>query len=146
MDKVISWTTLISNLCVIAGIVFLGFELRQNSEVAAATIRQEIAHTDLTVALSVATNPEVADYLARANNGEPLSPRQETQLRSLTYATHRRMENVYHQYQAGMLSEEQWAGYLRNLSLVHNRPAMRNHYRANSYSESFQKLLLDIEE
>ena len=145
MDRLISWTTLISNLCVVAGIVFVIYEIRQNSAVAAAAIRQEIAHTDLTAALAVAGNRDVAEILDLANDGKTLTSIQERQLRALVYSTHRRVENVYQQYRAGMIDADQWHGYLNNLRRLQRTAAMQ-YYTPENYSQSFQALLESVED
>lgn len=43
MDSVNKWLIFVANLGVIAGIVFLAFELRQTQDIAKAQIRNEIS-------------------------------------------------------------------------------------------------------
>ena len=144
MSRFNEWLTLLTNVELIAGVLFVGFEIRQNSQVASATIRQEVAHTDLQASLSLATDASLAEALAQARQGHELSAIQTVQLRALIYATHRRMENVLYQYQNGMISEVEWLGYCRNLARLEGDSAFTSFSTLENYSSPFSEFLSDV--
>lgn len=144
MGKVNEWLVFVSNVGVIAGVLFVAFEIRQNSQLASATIRQEIAHTDLQSSLTVASEQSLAEALAASQRKEVLTDAQESQLRALIYATHRRMENVYYQFKEGMIDSGQWKGYCRNLARLETGAAQKQYSVLSNYSEEFQEFLIDV--
>ena len=50
-DHLNKWLTLAANICVIAGIVFLGVEIRQNTDATQASVEQSMMETDISLAL-----------------------------------------------------------------------------------------------
>ena len=71
------WLALGANVAVLAGIGLLIFELQQNREIIRAQTRSQIS-SELTNLLSqVATDPELASLVRRADNGDDLTPDEE---------------------------------------------------------------------
>ncbi len=54
------WLSLTANLGVIAGIVFLGVEIQQNTAVTRSVAAQEISNTSVEFFMRVAENPDLA--------------------------------------------------------------------------------------
>ncbi len=108
LDK---WLTLGANLAVLVGIGVLIFELQQNREMARAQTRTEIS-SELTNLLSqVATNPQLASLVRRADNGDELTPDEEKQYGHRSAAFFRFFENVHYQYRQGLYDEFEYQAH-----------------------------------
>jgi hypothetical protein len=64
---------ILANLGVIAGIVFLVIEIQQNNELMVAATRDAQNQRILNYAEQVYVVPGLAEIIAKANNGEPLT-------------------------------------------------------------------------
>ena len=74
--------TLAANLGVIAGIVFLGFELHQNNELLEAQAHFNHKETRANFLGEFEANPELARIAVKAEHGEALNPVEQLQLDS----------------------------------------------------------------
>jgi hypothetical protein len=75
--------SIIANIGVIAGIVFLALELRQNNELIAAEARATYASMDQTGWSFIIENPDLADLLIKDRNGGELSESEMLRLNAL---------------------------------------------------------------
>jgi hypothetical protein len=66
--------TVLANLGVIAGIVFLGYELRQNNELMSADANMRLLDNRLRFFELLSTNDEFAIAYLKRSNGEELTP------------------------------------------------------------------------
>ena len=121
----------LANLGVIAGIVFLAFELRQNNEMMRAQTRGELSRDTIEL-LSINMNDAAyADVLMRGNDGEELSDVERYQ-----YELHRNAfiwlwENITYQYEIGLYDE---AEFVTQIEVIRNDIArlrgLRDHWCA----------------
>ena len=81
----------LANVGVIAGIVFLGFELRQNNELMEAEARFNRVTVSTEAYNILSTNRELAEIFVKVNNNE-----------SLTEVEHYRFENAHMRYLTNM--------------------------------------------
>ena len=72
--------TILANLGVIAGIAFLALELRQNNALMEAAARDAQNERIQDYVMQLYTVPGLAEILAKADNGEPLTEAEEIQL------------------------------------------------------------------
>lgn len=74
-----------------------------------------------------------------------LTPDELTQFSYLGISLFRRFENVYFQYQSGMIDEDFWVGHRDNILWYFHRPGMKAWWteRRFSFSKRFQKFLDD---
>ncbi len=116
-SKINEWLTLIANVAVVGGILFLAIELRQNNELLRSESRQALVANDLT---SLTANLENADVFAKLVSEVELSS--EEQLRvSFMYALDlRNREFEYFQYINGLLDEETWLAYRHVILINHS--------------------------
>ena len=116
-SKINDWLTLIANVAVVGGILFLAIELRQNNELLRSESRQALVANDLT---SLTANLENADVFAKLVSEVELSS--EEQLRvSFMYALDlRNREFEYFQYINGLLDEETWLAYRHVILINHS--------------------------
>ena len=89
--------SILANVGVIAGIVFLGFELRQNQQMMMAQTRNEIARLDIELQQ---VNREVnqASLIVRAAAGEQMTDVESFQLNRWADVTLMHWENTNYQY------------------------------------------------
>ncbi|MEM7432562.1 MAG: hypothetical protein AAF351_11600 [Pseudomonadota bacterium] len=89
------WVSIVANVGVIAGIVFLAIELRQNNELLASQTRATYASMDQTGWVMIIENPSLIDILIQDRSGEPLSESQELRLNALWMQTFAQYEFRY---------------------------------------------------
>lgn len=107
MDKVDlnKWLTLTANLAVVAGIIFLAFELKQNNELLEAeirTIRHNVRASDYLLPLE---HKQFGDALIKHHNGEPLSEYELLILNRSIATTLYNYQYVFTEYQLGRIAE-----------------------------------------
>ena len=108
--KINDWMTLIANVSVVAGIVFLAAELRQNTNAIRAQTRDSVTEKQLVVFQSIATTPELAEAwsVGLAGGLEALEPAERPMLLFWVIAVLRAWENEYSQYERGLFSSEEF--------------------------------------
>ena len=75
--------SILANVGVVAGIVFLGFELRQNNELMEAEARATHASMDQTGWGYIIENPDFIEVLIKDRNGDALTEAEEFRLNAL---------------------------------------------------------------
>jgi hypothetical protein len=123
----------LANLGVIAGIVFLGYELRQNTSVALAAASHNMANAESQLLGQLFDYPEVIFLFSKPE----LTDEEVVRLYAFLVIWARTYESHWSQYQAGVIDEETLLRYegafLTGLSFSRNR----NWWRRNR--ESFDQ-------
>ena len=101
--------TVIANLGVIVGIVFLALELQQNNELLASEGRINRTNQVREIWQAILDHPELADFFVKDRNGEPLSEAEELLLNAFWMST---LMAVQWQYLEGI--EFSLSGLIRN--------------------------------
>ena len=110
-DHVNKWLNLGANLAVLIGIALLVFELQQNRQIVRAQTRAEIS-SELTNLLSqVAGDPQLANLIRRADNGDDLTPDEAKQYAHRSAAMFRYFENVHYQFRQGLYDESEYLAH-----------------------------------
>lgn len=145
LEKLNHWLTLLANLGVIAGIVFLAVELRQNNEMMRAQTRSQLAEEVTELFTANMNDQAYAEVLLRGNKGEELS-----EIEQYQYTRHRSAwlwywNNVAYQYQIGLYDENE---FTRQISVIRGdideRPGMKAHW-CDSRSTASSALVKAIE-
>ena len=113
------WLTLGANIGVLIGLGLLILEINQNNELMLAQIEQSRSLALVDFRRQAAMDPEFSELMARAielsNSGvsfqemdKHFSPGEISQLTSLATADIYDMENVFAQYERGLISDEYW--------------------------------------
>ena len=97
--------TILANLGVIAGIVFLAFELQQNNRLMAAQVRAFEIEMSRSYPQDVLQNSDVAAAITKHLNGEELTDIEETQVYFVGLRLLRSWQWEWGELQAGMLDE-----------------------------------------
>ena len=108
--------TILANAGVIAGIVFLAVELRQNTQAIRLTASQSMA-SELAEFNRGWTNPDMARIRVKNDTEgyDSLSPLERMQLLGMDSSFLLIQENLYYQYRAGSLDPVIWSGRHRQL-------------------------------
>jgi len=93
------WMNLAASFAVIVGIVFLGLEIRQNTEMMRSQTRDSISEKQMMFSEWVATERDLADVLAKAAAEEPMEPGERFMHAYFLAGIWREWENSYYQYQ-----------------------------------------------
>ena len=121
-DQLNKWLTLTANFAVVAGIIFLAVEIRQNNELLLSESRQAAMSNDQTALLVGLDNVDVFEKWMSA---EELSTTDQYRLSIIFIVDLRNREFEYAQYLNGVLDEQSWLSYrdvlLFNLSTLRGR-------------------------
>ena len=133
---------ILANVGVIAGIAFLAFELRQNTQAVELASAQTYLTGGSELDLRIATDAARASLLVRSENPEPLSAVEELQLERWNYAVLRQWETTQYLHSIGALDESLWVAYRQEIRKIFLRgDRTRAYWSANS--ESFTPAFRD---
>ena len=110
MNKLNERLTLIANISVVLGIIFLAVELQQNTQAIQAQTRDSITEKQMETLSWVATSPELAAAEARvmSDGRSALSGVELRQYMSYVGGQFREWENSHYQYERGLFTEEEF--------------------------------------
>ena len=132
---------IVSAAAVVASLIYVGFEIRQNTEASRAATRQSIAETDFEYVGATLDPAMLVAAEAKAEGGVELTPTERFILRERQHLNFRIFENAHYQYRAGLLDEETWLRYrwiiARQLRLNEAAIAMWERF-GPSFDESFK--------
>ncbi len=128
MDSINKWLTLAANVGVMAGIVFLGVEIQQNSALNEVTLYQGLMRDMNNINLMRIENPQFGSVLAKASGDEELSTSETIQINGFAMYIFNLGDMAFKQYEKGLMSEADlketldpirfWAN---SISVVNNR-------------------------
>ena len=115
-EKINQILTLLANLGVIAGIVFLAVEVQQNTSMMEAQTRDSMSDKLIDWQMSVATDMYTAETFDAGNTGNGFDNRaQEISYYMLVSANFRIWENEYYQYKKGLFEEAEFPSKILQL-------------------------------
>lgn len=115
--RVSNWLTLIANVAVVAGIIFLAVEIRQNNELLRSESRQSLIANDVT---SLTANFQNADVFAKLVSEQDMSAEDQLRLSFMYTIDLRNREFEYFQYINGILDEQTWLAYQHVILVNHS--------------------------
>ncbi len=145
IERTNSWIQLIGGIGVIAGLVFLAYELKQNAEMTAAQTRSELSQSVITL-IEMERHPgHVAAYM-KSKSGQALSREDKFYLDGMANATFRHWENTYYQYQKGLFDNEEFEADFEVWREAMLEPSYLEHWltRRHTYSQSFREAIDQI--
>jgi len=109
MKKVENWMNVAASIGVILGILFLGLEIRQNTEMMHSQARDAITEKQMMFSEWVATEPEMATAIAEAGGGlESMSSEHRIMYSYFMAGVWREWENSYYQFQRGLFDVQEF--------------------------------------
>lgn len=111
-DKLNRWLALLANFSVVAGIIFLAFELRQNNELLQFEVDAIVFDNMVWGMEKTVEEPSFAELMFRARNGDDISDAETYRVRGYYRRVFRGFQWEYQQAQKGRLeieSPQRWA-------------------------------------
>ena len=106
MDKLNQWLTLIANLGVLVGIVFLAIEINQNTAALKIGAMQDVSRAATELSLDTVHSDHLPEIIVKDLAGQQLAPEEAYRLELYHFATMRNFETYYFQWQAGFIDED----------------------------------------
>ena len=142
----------IAAVAVVISLVYLATQVRQATKIARATTRNAIAESAQALSQDVIDNADMAEIFVKHLNGEELNAVEMLRLQGRCYRDMRHWENIFYQVREGLLTNEEWSGFRKNLAALFEIDAYRDYWvsEAGLYSEAFREqidaLLKEISE
>jgi len=154
MSKLERWLTLVANLSVVVGIVFLAVELRQNTQAIQAQTRDSMTEKQMMWLASVYTNPEVADIYQRGSVEDDLATPTERFIYAMAAgADFREWENSYYQYERGLFTaaefearRDRWRRSLENFPRQRRLWTTERSGYAPSFRAEIDRIVAEVEQ
>jgi len=112
-DQLMKWLTILSNVGVLIGLVFLVVEINQNSRIAAATAQLDLAQ-DRRETYEYANSMMELDF--RFRFGQEVTPVERVIGARLYEARIRTYETQWHFWRNGLIDDEQFQAYFEQLA------------------------------
>ena len=147
VSKISEVAQIVSAVAVVVSLIYVGYEIRQNTAAARAATRQAVAETDLAFVSGPLDPALVARAETKRRTGQELTEEEELVLFERQHLNFRVFENAHYQFETGLLEPEVWERHLRiiasNLSTNASAFAMwtRN---GPQFTESFQAVVDSI--
>ena len=102
-ERLNKWLTLGTQIAVLAGIVFLAFEINQNTNMMRTQINQSRAELSMFEAEAMYNSAYIPEILVKLRQGEPISDVEAERYGHFLRGLHRNMDNQLRQYREGFL-------------------------------------------
>ena len=131
-DRLNRWMTLGANIAVLAGILFLAFELQQNTLATQLEAASNFQNSYSEIELLIAGSPEFAALLRKGRGGEKVSATDQFRL-SVFYGNVLLQWQFNHfQHLSGALDDQIWDGNRVKLTqIIGEDRGLLNHWRVN---------------
>ncbi len=146
-DRLQKWALtaeVIGGIAVVISLVFVGIELRSNTEATRAATREAINQKDIDFLSLRLDSSVIAQAMTKVEAGEPLSPLEESQLVSQQYVNFMIFEHTYYQYSEGVLDENDWARH-ENIARqnMHNNSYAQRMWQKNqdTFTSGFKEVI-----
>lgn len=147
LDRLNRWMTLAANIGVLAGILFLSFELRQNTMASRLQAASNFQDSFSEIEFFIAQSPEFAALLIKGREGEELTNTGQFRLTVFYGNVLRTWQNTHLQYLSGALDKEIWRGSQARLTVVLNDDrGLLDHWQTNKsqFSPVFNDMISSI--
>ena len=110
-EKLNSWLSVVANIGVLIGIIFLAFEVRQTKDAVMGATYLTRANAQEEWLMYIADSDHLAPVIQRYSEADysTLSVDDRTRLRTAVEAPLHRLDGIYYQYQLGLVTEEYYS-------------------------------------
>ena len=146
LDRINRWMMLAANIGVLIGILFLIFELRQNTVASRLNSSKTFQDNFSEMGYFIAENPEFADLLERGRQGEDLNGVDKLRITVFYNNVLRTWQDAHLQVLTGTLDDKIWQGSRRRLAAVMTEDkGLYKHWQANQseFSPAFNRMIKD---
>lgn len=99
------WLSLTANIAVVAGIIFLAVEIRQNNELLRSEARYHLLTNIVEAVTDSYTNETVMSAWLKVEDGQEVTAEEKFSLLRYNYTMFRKFEWEYQQYRNGLIDE-----------------------------------------
>jgi len=131
-ERLNRWLTLLANVGVVAGLIFVAIEIRTNTDANRLAIYEGYSQNWFQAHAQIAENGDLAEIVERATNGDPLSPVELRRYRGYVFMRISNAVNMLRAYDSSLISE------------VEMREALRAIRGSARESETFRSLIEPI--
>jgi hypothetical protein len=118
VERIGQWLTMMANLGVVAGILFLAFEIRQNNDLLRAQGRAIGEENRMRIEIEIMQNPDLRRAIVKMNAGETLTPEEALLSRVFMCTNFNSWQATWLEYEAGLIDldryVQQWRIIFRN--------------------------------
>ena len=143
-SNVVQIISLLANVGVVLGLVFLGVEVYQSNQMNRTNAWNNLIQTGIDFNDGIAQNSDLAEILAKSNNDESLTDAEAIRLRAFTAASMQRVWLDYQQINTGIISPEELQTRIpRFQTLLVRFPVVRRLWEQtrDGYSADFQRFV-----
>jgi hypothetical protein len=143
-DAVSAISSTIASIAVVLTVVYLAFQIRQSTRATYSQTYQFATQALGEMAAIVGNSKETARiFTVGMAMPEKLDENEFNQFAYLGISLFRRYENVFFQYQSGMIDEDFWIGHRDNLLWFFHRPGTQQWWkdRRLAFSKRFREFL-----
>lgn len=145
-DQISKWLTIFSNIGVLLGIVFLGFEIQQNTQMVRSQTRDSMTEKQLSWNYFAGSDREKAETFGRGeqNQLEPGAEYFQFLMMASSYFTI--MSNEWYQYKQGLYDAEEFQPRLNRWKRQLAQPGFRRVWALveSQHSESFRNEINEL--
>lgn len=133
-------------IAIVVSLIYVAVQIRQSTKVARAATRQAIADSTESLGSDLINDGGMAEIFVKHINGEELSAVESLRLQARCYRDMQHWENIFYQFNEGLVSLDQWSGFRKNLAALMEIDAYREYWdhEASHYSDSFQAEMMTI--
>ena len=140
------WLQIIGQFGVVASLVFVGWQVKQDHEIARSVAYQARSDTVAEFYWTVATDAVARSAMEKIRTGSTELTGEEAVAAQWIWASGKEiMQNSYFQYQHGYLDDEHWAQIRSLIKIYLQVPSSRSVLRDGNSRQSFQELIDEIE-
>lgn len=141
------WLSIATNIAVVAGIIILAIEIRQNSVALRSNVLQSVSTESNPLNLAIATDASMREtWVQGLRDPDGLTESQKLQLNATLHVWFNNAQTWYYQMQSGVLDEEIADGHWTTMATMHESfPGFRKYWesRAYSYTPDFRRFVED---
>jgi len=144
LDTTNRWLTLVANIGVLAGIIFLGYELQQNTVATRVEAASNFNSSFSDIELFIAGNPEFAELLTKGREGTKLNGSDQLRLWVFYNQVLRQWQFTHYQYVSDVFDEENWqAQRAFMLAVMSSDIGLLDHWRQtrSQYNPDFNTVI-----
>jgi hypothetical protein len=140
--------TILANIGVIASLVFLGMQVRQEAAASRAATFQQLKDSWVQTNLAEATSVDLANAFetAQTQGWESASPVERRLLSGFIRTLFHNWSNAYYHYGDGTLDVNQWQSYIREMRSGMGSPLLRQVWSdwGFVYDDQFRELMNEL--
>ncbi|NCF74663.1 MAG: hypothetical protein GWP67_14315 [Gammaproteobacteria bacterium] len=147
LDSTNRWLTLAANIGVLAGIIFLAYELQQNTVATRVEAASNFNSSFSEIELFIAGNPEFAELLAKGREGVEVTGPDQLRLMVFYNQVLRQWQFTHVQYISEVMDEDNWLAQRAFMAeIIGGDIGLMNHWRTNKlqYNSKFNNMLDSI--